>query len=248
MMRVWIGYADGDTETELTNRAEWALTSVEGVSSADVELDAQGVAGRDGSAVRSPRMSPRVITMSFALVNSVQSARRELLSWLEPKRKISLRFEDRKELRIDGYVQSIAVSQDEPVERMEARIYCPDPWFRGLEHDSGAQTGTYAFEADARGQGWRIEMTATQSTSALTITANGVTWRVPSLTVSGGGSNTVVLDTSVSPPQYTLNGSGYWVNWPIDQDLPELQASNTVTLSSSDWTFEVSYCEREWGF
>lgn len=247
MMRVWIGYDQPDFE--LTGGSEWALISAEGISSADVEFDAQRVAGRDGTAVKSPKLSPRIITLNFALIGDAQSARRELLARLEPKRKIFLKFEDGKTLSIEGYVQNLTVSQDEPTERLEARIYCPDPWFRGEEIVTPDRTSSYTFQADAKGQGFKLELKTTRKTSASTVVFNGVSWGLlAQSTPSSGSSHTIILDTRSSPPAYTRNGANYWVNWPVSVDLPELKESNSITVSSSYWHFTISYYIREWGF
>lgn len=112
-----------------------AISKIEGLGPGQANISMSDYASMDGSKYSSARLPARDITMMIQLVDSydgesIEDVRRKCYRFFPIKKKIKLVFTtDRRELEIEGYVESSEADIFIAQSVVNISIKCPDPYF-----------------------------------------------------------------------------------------------------------------------
>lgn len=134
-MRIYIG------EEELTDRPEWQVADVQGLSPQDAAVTTSDRAWLDGASLTGARIGARTVSFTIYPEDGPQEARLMLYDLFPLKEQVSVRFETplRKAVAT-GYVKRVECDLYTARQSVEVEVLCPDPYLyapRPVEADSG---------------------------------------------------------------------------------------------------------------
>lgn len=204
-MRIYIG------EEELTDRPEWQVTGVQGLSPQDAAVTTSDRAWLDGASLTGARIGARTISFTIYPEDGPQEARLALYDLFPLKEQVSVRFETplRKAVAT-GYVKRVECDLYTARQSVEVEVLCPDPYLyapRPVEADSGGVIRNPGLPVGivAESDGGPIsDGTRTMSVGTLVPTAYVLDSRE-------GSKSVKKKSTGESLMRYVANGSG----WPV---------------------------------
>lgn len=119
------------------NDAGLLISSIDGISPGNVQVNSQDYAMLDGGVYNSSRMQTRNITIEFyyGFDPHIETTRHRAYRYFPIKSKVDLNFvTDERNLVISGYVESNDTQIFSEREKGQVSIVCPDPYF--YEHSS----------------------------------------------------------------------------------------------------------------
>ena len=114
------------------NDAGLLVSSIDGISPGNVQINSQDYAVLDGGVYNSSRMQTRNITIEFyyGFDPHIETTRHRAYRYFPIKSKVDLRFlTDERDLVISGYVESNDTQIFSEQEKGQVSIVCPDPYF-----------------------------------------------------------------------------------------------------------------------
>lgn len=117
---------------EWPNDAGLLISSIDGISPGNVQINSQDYAVLDGGIYNSSRMQTRNITIEFyyGFDPHIESTRHRAYRYFPIKSKVDLNFvTDERNLVISGYVESNDTQIFSEQEKGQVSIICPDPYF-----------------------------------------------------------------------------------------------------------------------
>lgn len=121
------------------NDAGLLISSIDGISPGNVQINSQDYATLDGGVYNSSRMKTRTITIEFyyGFTPHIESARHRAYQYFPVKTEVRLDFlTDERHLSIWGYVESNDTQIFSEQEKGIVTIICPDPYFYEAEYQS----------------------------------------------------------------------------------------------------------------
>lgn len=140
-----------DIELFRPEKTGFLITSIDGISFAEADINTMDVATIDGSQYVSSKMKSRSITLNIAFVGdeSVETLRQLCYKYFPSKKKVRLRFNtDNRNLWIDGYVESNKAEIFSENESAAITVICPNPFLRDKGGEvtlRGDATGLFEF-------------------------------------------------------------------------------------------------------
>lgn len=128
-------FRDDSVDIELFHpeKSGFLITSIDGISFSEADINTMDVATIDGSQYVSSKMKSRSITMNLVFVgeDSVETLRHKCYKYFPSKKKVRLQFNtDTRSAWIEGYVESNKTEIFSENESTAITIICPDPFLR----------------------------------------------------------------------------------------------------------------------
>lgn len=119
-------------QLELTHNPAYSITEIDGIDPPDATINTTRNAGADGSVYNSAYMNNRTITITLAINSPAEVNRLTLYKYFKSKFGVRLFYQTKsRNVYIDGYVQSMAVSFFDRKQMAQIVIFCPLPLFNG---------------------------------------------------------------------------------------------------------------------
>ena len=113
----------------LTNRSDFFIYDIDGLSSVQATINTTERAGFDGSIYNSCHIDEKVITIYFKLLKNPSAIRNELYKYFIPKKKTTLYFKNSiRNVYIVGRVESFDFDTFTPVQIGTISIKCNEPY------------------------------------------------------------------------------------------------------------------------
>lgn len=114
----------------LTQNPKYSVTSIEGLTPPQANINTAVNANFDGSVFRSSRLTDRNIVITLAIEGDAEANRIELYKYIKAKKQCTLYYQNgRRDVSIVGYVESLNVGIFEQKEIAQISILCPKPYF-----------------------------------------------------------------------------------------------------------------------
>lgn len=112
---------------------KWQLFDVGGLDPPKATVNLTNLAGMDGARFNSSKVNTRNLVISLKINGDVEANRLELYRFFRPKHNCTFYFKNkRRDVKIDGVVESVECPQFTNMEIMQVSILCPFPYFRDL--------------------------------------------------------------------------------------------------------------------
>jgi phage-related protein len=112
---------------------KWQLFDVGGLDPPKATVNLTNLAGMDGARFNSSKVNTRNLVISLKINGDVEANRLELYRFFRPKHGCTFYFKNkRRDVKIDGVVESVECPQFTNMEIMQVSILCPFPYFRAL--------------------------------------------------------------------------------------------------------------------
>ena len=123
----------------LSQNPNYAVKSIDGIDPPDAVINTARNANADGSVFNSAYVDNRTITITLAINQPTEANRIALYKYFKSKYPVAIYFKnDSRDVVINGYVQSIPIGYFEKKEIFQVTIFCPEPFFEGVEKDAVA--------------------------------------------------------------------------------------------------------------
>lgn len=223
----------------LTQNPKYSVTSIEGLTPPQANINTAVNANFDGSVFRSSRLTDRNIVITLAIEGDAEANRIELYKYIKAKKQCTLYYQNgRRDVSIVGYVESLNVGIFEQKEIAQISILCPKPYFADVVNtilDMSAVSSGFEFPFSIDSVGIEFSRVETGHESIVQNLGDVETGAVIVFHATGIASNPVIynLDT----------GEFFKVN--IDMSAGDLlvistiKGEKTVTaiLSGIEWNY-----------
>lgn len=130
MLNVTIENKYGD-QLELTGNDDYILLSVSGLTPPTATINTTVIQTMDGAAFNSSRLNTRNIVLTILPQCNVEKNRIGLYKYIKSKQYIKLYLKNgRRNVWIDGYIESVEGNLYEKSQQIQVSIICPDPMFK----------------------------------------------------------------------------------------------------------------------
>ena len=130
MYKCWIEN-EYNEKLELTNNKNFTVYQIDGLDPPAATINTSTVANFDGTTYNSSRANERNIVIYLTVEGDCEANRIQLYKHAKSKRAIRFYYQnDVRDVYIDGYVESIAISFFEQKQAAQISIICPNPWFK----------------------------------------------------------------------------------------------------------------------
>lgn len=122
-----------DEELEISNNPAYSIVSVDGIDPPESTINTTHNAGADGSVFNSAFINERTITITLAINYPAEANRLNLYRYFKSKFPVRLFYKNkRRDVYIDGYVQSFQIAYFDQKQTAQIVIYCPLPMFNNV--------------------------------------------------------------------------------------------------------------------
>ena len=133
MYEAKIENSGGEVLTLTGAEDKWQLYNVTGLDPAKATVNLTNIAGMDGSKLNSAKVETRNLVISLKITGDIEANRLELYRFFRPKHACTFYFKNkRRDVKIEGVVESVECPQFTNMETMQVSILCPFPYFRAL--------------------------------------------------------------------------------------------------------------------
>lgn len=116
------------------NESNYQILDIGGLNPPRVQINRSNIASLDGSKYNSSRVEERNIVISLKLCGDIEENRLNLYRLFVLKRECKLYYKnDRRDVFISGYVESIECDYFVNDETMQISIVCPYPYFKDID-------------------------------------------------------------------------------------------------------------------
>lgn len=123
----------------LSQNPNYAVKSIDGIDPPDAVINTARNANADGSVFNSAYVDNRTITITLAINQPTEANRIALYKYFKSKYPVAIYFKnDSRDVVINGYVQSIPIGYFEKKEIFQVTIFCPEPFFEGVEREAAS--------------------------------------------------------------------------------------------------------------
>ena len=121
--------------TELTHDLNnYAVISIQGLTPSATTINTATAGAIDGSFFNSARVEPRNIVITIVLCGDIEGNRQRLYKLFPRKKEITLYFKNKnRNVKINGYVETLEGDLFVKREQMQISIICPRPYFESVE-------------------------------------------------------------------------------------------------------------------
>lgn len=121
----------------LSQNPAYSIKLIDGIDPPDAVINTARNANADGSVFNSAYVDNRTITITLAINQPTETNRIYLYKWFKSKYPVTLYYKnDTRDVFINGFVQSVPISFFEKKELFQVTIFCPDPFFEGVEAET----------------------------------------------------------------------------------------------------------------
>ena len=132
-------------QLELTHNPAYAIAEIAGLDPPDASINTSRNAGFDGAVFNSAYMNSRTITITIAINYPAEENRINLYKYFKSKFPVRLYYKNvRRDVYIDGYVQSLQVAFFKKKETAQITVFCPKPQFNGKQGDTQEYSNLHA--------------------------------------------------------------------------------------------------------
>ena len=120
-----------------------AVTNIDGIGGAEADINTTDMSIGDGAWFNSARARTRNIVFTLKPMRpNVEENRHTIYKYFPVKRQITMRFlTDERDLRIDGYVESVSTGIFQQMEACSISVLCVDPYFYAEKHSEESFSG-----------------------------------------------------------------------------------------------------------
>lgn len=200
MLTVRVQNSRNQTLTLNNQESKYQIVSIDGLQPPRVSINTTPIATADGSIFASARMGNRNIVIQVRINGDVESNRLDLYKYFVVKEKVTLYFKTAsRNLKIDGYVESVECPLFTNSEIMQISVICPNPYFTNVSQTSAfIGSGLQIANVSNVPMGMHFEISASGgSFQTITIT-NSTTGEYITLTHTGAYYEThgeILIDT-----------------------------------------------------
>ena len=116
------------------NENRWQLFDISGLDPPKATVNLTNLAGMDGALFNSAKVSTRNLVISLKITGDIEANRLELYRFFRPKHSCTFYFKNkRRDVKIEGVVESAECPQFTSKEIMQASILCPTTYFQDIE-------------------------------------------------------------------------------------------------------------------
>lgn len=116
------------------NENRWQLFDISGLDPPKATVNLTNLAGMDGALFNSAKVSTRNLVISLKITGDIEANRLELYRFFRPKHQCVFYFKNkRRDVKIEGVVESVECTQFTNKEIMQASILCPASYFQDIE-------------------------------------------------------------------------------------------------------------------
>ena len=134
MFTLTIENAFGSRVKLTQNESKYQVLDVGGLNPPKVQINRSTIGSLDGSKYNSSRLEERNIVITVKLNGDVEETRLGLYQLFSLKRECKIFYKnDRRDVYIAGYVESIECDYFTNDERMQISIVCPYPFFKTID-------------------------------------------------------------------------------------------------------------------
>ena len=109
----------------------YSIKAIEGLSPAAATINTNQNALIDGATFNSSKVQMRTMNIAFSIDQDPEQNRIAAYKVLRPKEPVRVYYiSDRRDVFIDGYVQSVTVTHFEPKQTLTVMIQCPFPFWK----------------------------------------------------------------------------------------------------------------------
>lgn len=186
----------------LTQNPKYSVTSIEGLTPPQANINTAINANFDGSVFRSSRLTDRNIVITLAIEGDAEANRIELYRYIKAKKQCTIYYRNgRRDVSIIGYVESLNVGIFEQKEIAQVSILCPKPYFVDVVNtilDMSAISSGFEFPFSIDSEGIEFSTLAVGTESIVQNLGNVETGAVIVFHATGIASNPVIynLDTA----------------------------------------------------
>lgn len=124
-------------ELNLANNPRFLLSSVDGLTAANVDISATEFAAHDGDFINNLHTTPRGIVLYLTMYQgeNVENVKREVLGVIKPKQTGVLYWDyEGRQLEISGTVEAIEMQRFEKSVVMQITLYCSGPYWESAAY------------------------------------------------------------------------------------------------------------------
>ena len=155
MFKAKLENVNGDIITLTGNESVYQCYRIDGTNPPTANINTAQAAGKDGAVFNSSKLNMRNIVIYVKINGNAEANRLNLYNFARTKEWCRFYYENgSRNVSIDGYVESVAVSPFSMREIMQISILCPEPYFKGVDEilsDSSnvSPMFTFPFSIDA---------------------------------------------------------------------------------------------------
>lgn len=122
---------------ELSQNPNYVIKSIDGIDPPDAIINTTRNANADGSVFNSAYVDNRTITITLAINQPTEENRISLYKYFKSKYPVTIYYKnDSRNVLINGYIQNIPIGYFEKKEVFQVTIFCPEPYFEGVEQET----------------------------------------------------------------------------------------------------------------
>ena len=123
----------GEVLTLTWAESKWQVFDITGLDPPAAQINLTNLAGLDGARLNSTKLGTRNIVISIKINGDVEGNRLDLYRFFRTKEACTFYFTNgRRDVKIEGVVESVECPQFTNLEVMQVSIICPCPYFRAL--------------------------------------------------------------------------------------------------------------------
>ena len=124
----------GEVLTLTGNDGKWQVFDITGLDPPKAQINLTNLAGLDGARLNSAKLGARNIVISLKINGDIEGNRLDLYRFFRAKEPCVFYFANgRRDVMIEGVVESVECPQFSSMEAMQVSIICPYPYFQALE-------------------------------------------------------------------------------------------------------------------
>lgn len=117
-------------EMNLTQNPNYCVYDIDGLSPPDATINTTKTVAADGSLFNSAYLNNRQIIITMTIESPVEDGREKLYDFFQSKAPVTLFFENEiYDVKIDGFVQNIAIGFFQKKQTAQITVVCLDPYF-----------------------------------------------------------------------------------------------------------------------
>ena len=121
-------------EMSLTQNPSYCVYDIDGLSPPDATINTTKTVATDGSLFNSSYLNNRQIIITMTIESPTEDGRTKLYDFFQSKAPVTLFFENEiYDVKIDGFVQNIAIGFFQKKQTAQITVVCPDPYFHDVK-------------------------------------------------------------------------------------------------------------------
>lgn len=125
---------NGDVLEFYPNNLDLTITEFQGLNPPDATINTSEIALFDGTKFNSSKVNARTIDVTFVIERRAEENRLQVYKVLKSKQWIELIYKgDYRNVRIEGYIESIGIDYFNMKQNVTVTILCPSPFFKDAQ-------------------------------------------------------------------------------------------------------------------